>query len=98
VLDAVAVEHLQGAVVASQRHRHLERAAGRGEHLVHAVVEAEVADGVGELVQCAVERGTSGRSRSRLLVLDPARSPLTAHGRAEGATREGLRAAKGSLT
>ncbi len=75
VLHAVALEDLQRAVVAPQRDRDLHRPAGRREHLVHALVEAELLDRLVELVQRAVERGHAcGHARSSL---DPARSPLT---------------------
>jgi len=57
VLHAVAREHLQGAVVASQRDRDLHRPPRGRQQVVQTVVEPELLHRLRELVQRAVEGG-----------------------------------------
>ena len=49
VLDPVALQHLERAVVAPQRYGDLQAAPGGGEQLVQPLVDPEVADGLLEL-------------------------------------------------
>ena len=57
VLDPVAAQHLDVPVVVPQRDRDRDLAPRRAQQLVEAVVEAELADRLGELVLGGLPRG-----------------------------------------